>query len=305
MSIKIFTDAASNLFNYILKEKELDINVLPMTLQIGEESHLCYEENIDVEKFSKTLYEKLSKGEKAKTSLTSPGQFEKAFTDEVEKGNQVIFVCIASGISGNYQSSSLIASQINEEYGKELVKVIDAKTASFGEGMVAMYAYKLAKEGKTFEEVASLTEEYVKRVRSEFTVDNIKYLSNSGRVSSIVATIASILSIKPLLYGSDKAKIEVSSKVHGRNNAINTLAQQVVDYIADKNSKVFIAHCNSLDDANKLANLLRNNGINDIEIYYYDIVTGAHVGPGTLAVFYEGHNRTIEKKSLIKSIIGK
>ena len=168
-----------------------------------------------------------------------------------------------------------------------------------------MYAYKLAKEGKTFEEVVSLTEEYVKRVRSEFTVDNIKYLSNSGRVSSIVATIAGILSIKPLLYGSNEAKIEVSSKVHGRNNAIKTLAQQVTDYISDKNSKVYIAHCNSLDDANKLANLLRNNGINDIEIYYYDIVTGAHVGPGTLAVFYEGNNRTIEKKSLIKSIIGK
>lgn len=54
-----------------------------------------------------------------------------------------------------------------------------------------------------------------------------------------------------------------------------------------------------------MQDLLNNEGILDIEIYYYDIVTGAHAGPKTLAVFYEGENRSLEKKSFIKSVIGK
>lgn len=305
MAIKIFTDAASNLFDSILKKKKLDIKVLPMTLQVGEESYLCYEEDIDVEKFSGGLYKKIADGEKTKTSLTSPGTFENVFLEEIKKGNQVVFVSLASGISGNYQSANLIASEINEEKKEKLVHVIDSKTASFGEGMIAMFAHNLIKIGKTFQEVIEKTEEYVKRVRSEFTVDNVKYLASSGRVSSLVAKIAGILSIKPMLYGSDEAKIEISAKVHGRGSSIKKLAEQVIDNIVDKNSKVYIAHCDALDDAKKIEDILKENGINDIETYYYDIVTGAHVGPGTLAVFYEGENRSLEKKSFIKNVLKK
>lgn len=305
MAIKIFTDAASNLFDSILKKKNLDIKVLPMSLQIGEDTYLCYEENINVEEFSHTLYERIENGEKAKTSLTSPGTMEKVFLEEINKGNQVVLVTLASGISGNFQSANLIASEINEEKKEKFIHIIDSKTASLGEGMIAIFAHNLARLGKSFQEVIEKTEEYVKRVRSEFTVDNIKYLSSSGRVSSLVAKIAGLLSIKPMLYGSDEAKIEMTSKVHGRGSSIKKLAEQVIENIADKNSKVYIAHCDALADAKKIENILIENGIDDIETYYYDIVTGAHVGPGTLAVFYEGVNRSLERKSFIKNVLKK
>ena len=41
------------------------------------------------------------------------------------------------------------------------------------------------------------------------------------------------------------------------------------------------------------------NDIKDIEVYYYDLVTGAHVGPGTIAVFYEGTTREFKKTGVI------
>lgn len=305
MSIKIFTDACSNLFKDILNEKKLDITVLPMSLQIQDKTYLCYEDNVDVEKFSLELFNDLESGKKVKTSLTSPGVFYDKVIAEVDKGNEVIFVSVASGISGNFQSTSLMAKQINNEKGKEVVKIIDSKTASFGEGMIAIYAYQKAQDNLPFDKVVKDVEEYVNRVRSEFTVDNIKYLASTGRVSSLTATIANILSIKPILYGSDNAKIEIFTKVHGRGNAIKTLAKQVEDYIKDKTSKVYIAHCNAKEDALRLENLLKEKGISNTEIYIYDLITGAHVGPGTLAVFYEGENRSLEKHSIVKNIINK
>lgn len=305
MSVKIYVDAASNLFKDVLKKRNSSIVVMPMSLKIDEKEYLCYSDEIDVPSMSKDFYGKMKEGAKPKTSLINPSIFADVAKKEIERGNEVVFVTLASGISGTYQSASLAAGEVNDEYGREVVKVIDSKTAGFGEGMVALKAEQYASEGLSLEEVTQKTEEYVKKVRSEFTVDNIKYLANTGRVSNFTAVLANVLMIKPLLYGSDMAKIVVTSKVRGRKNAIKALATQVLDNIADKDSLVYVAHCDCLSDAEELKKRLNDGGANNIETYYYDLVTGSHVGPGTVAVFYEGHNRAIEHKSLISKVLKK
>lgn len=305
MSIKIFTDAASNLFPSILKEKGSSISVLPMAIDVGDTHFLCYEDNIDVDEVSKSFYEKVEKGEKVHTSLANPGLFKEKAMEEIKEGNQVIFVTLASGISGTYQSACLMANEINEAEGKEVVKVIDSKTASFGEAMIALKAEELSKDGLSFEEVINETVEYVSKVRSEFTDGAIKYLVATGRVSGFAAAIGDVLAIKPLLYGSEEAKIVVTSKVPGRKAALKRLANQVLDNIKDKNSLVYIAHANALEDVSFFKKILKDGGINNIETYYYDLVTGGHVGPGTIAVFYEGYNRDIHKKNVLTSILPK
>lgn len=305
MSVKIFTDAGSNLFKSILKEKNSDIFVMPMALDLGNKKYLCYEDEIDVEEMSKEFYTKMKEGLKPKTSLVNPGLFMELAEEEVKKGNEVIYVTLAESISGCYQSACMVASQLNEEYKREAIKIINSKTASFGEGMIALYAEQLAKNGKNLEEIYKETLDYVDCVRSEFTVDSIKYLAQTGRVSKIAAAIANVLSIKPLLYGSEEGKIEVTSKCRGRLNALRTIANQVIEYIKDKVKKVIIAHCDALDDAKRIQVMLNEAGINDVEMYYYDLVTGAHVGPGTIAVFYEGEKRSFDKKGVISSVLDK
>ena len=88
-------------------------------------------------------------------------------------------------------------------------------------------------------------------------------------------------------------------------NALRTLANQVIQYIKDKDQLVYIAHCNAIEDANKIKAFLNEAGINNIEIYFYDLITGAHVGPGTIAVFYEGTKRSFDKKGVIDTVLSK
>mgnify|MGYP002522379256 CR=1 FL=1 len=298
MGVRIFTDAGSNLFASYLKENDLAIYVLPMPLQIGGESYLCYEDSIDAEKLSAHIYAEMKQGKAVKTSLPSPGRLEEKAREEIEKGNQVVFVSLSSGISGSCQSGRLIASALNEEKGRDVMATIDSKTAGFGEGMVAIYAEKLVKQGLPFAEIVAKTTEYVERVRSEFTVDTLKYLAATGRISNLKAVLAGALMIKPLLYGSEEGKIVVTSKVVGRKAAIKRLVQQVVGNIKDKTSKVYIAHAAAKEDAESMKESLKEKGIENVEIAFYDLITGAHVGPGTLAVFYEGENREV-KRSLL------
>ena len=305
MNVRIYTDAGSNLFKNVLFKRNADIVVLPMTLRLENKEYHCYSDDIDVNAMSKEFYSAMKNGAKPQTSLTSPGLFEEKVKEEIANGNEVLYVTLSSGISGTFNAATLVAQELNQKEGKEVVRIVDSKTAGLGEGMIALYAEKLAKEGLSLEEVASKTEIYRDTVRSEFTVDSIRYLANTGRVSNVTAILASVLMIKPLLYGSPEGKIVVTSKVQGRKNSIKKLASQVLEHVTDKEKLVYIAHCDSLKDAEELERLLKEGGIKNIEIYYYDLITGAHVGPGTLAVFYEGKNRLIQKKSVLSSLLGK
>lgn len=286
--IKIFADSVSNLFPDIIKSKKLDIKVLKVHLQIDNVTYDLYEENFDVKKFNKIYYDALEQKKEIHTSLISPGEYIEAFKEEIDKGNKVICFTMAQGISGTYQSACLARDMINEEYNDKKVEVIDSMTAGFGEGLQAIRAANLVKEGKSFKDLIEDCEQYKHYVRSDFTVDNIKYLVSTGRVSKTLAKFITLLNIKVLLKRSEESKIAFAGTAFGKINAIRQLARVVLNKIKKaKKQIVYITHCNIINDANKLKDLLIKGGVKDVEIHDYDFVSGTHIGPGSLAVFYE------------------
>lgn len=289
--IKIFADSVSNLFPDLIKSKKLDIKVLKVHLQIDNVTYDLYEENFDVKKFNKIYYDALEQKKEIHTSLISPGEYIEAFKEEIDKGNKVICFTMAQGISGTYQSACLARDMINEEYNDKKVEVIDSMTAGFGEGLQAIRAANLVKEGKSFKDLIEDCEQYKHYVRSDFTVDNIKYLVSTGRVSKTLAKFITLLNIKVLLKRNEESKIAFAGTAFGKINAIRQLARVVLNKIKKaKKQIVYITHCNIINDANKLKDLLIKGGVKDVEIYDYDFVSGAHIGPGSLAVFYEAQD---------------
>lgn len=287
MAVKIFADAVSNLFKNIIKEKNLDIKVMSLHLRIDDKEYLCYEDEIDIEDFSKTYYELMKEGKEPQTSLVSPGDYEKAFLEEVNKGNKVICFTMAKGISGTYNSACLARDQVNEEKKEKVVEVIDCMTAGLGEGLQAIHAYELVKEGKGFEEIIKECEEFKHYVRSDFTVDNIKYLLKTGRVSKALGRFINLLNIKILLKRNEESKIAFAGSAIGKKNSLKQLSKIVLDKIdLEKEQTVYITHCNCLEDALTLKDYLINGGVKNIEIYFYDLISGAHIGPGSVACFY-------------------
>ena len=288
MGISIVADAVSNLFPEILEEKKLNIYVMNMHLTIGDREYNCYNDELNISEFSKTYFQMMEEGYKASTTLVNPFDFVKVFKEEIEKGNKVICFTMAKGISGTYNSAVLAAEEINGNYKEEMVHVIDSMTAGLGEGMQAIHADELVKQGKSYEEVIEECERYKLFVRSDFTVDNIKFLISTGRVSRLLAKFVNLINIKVLLKHNEESKIAFAGSVIGRKNSIKKLAKMVIDKI-DMNVEqtIYVTHCDSIDDANKFKEFLVQGGIDkNIEIYDYDLISGAHIGPKSLAVFY-------------------
>ncbi|MBE6136600.1 MAG: DegV family protein [Erysipelotrichaceae bacterium] len=295
MAIKVYADAGSNLFPEVIKNRGLEdyIKVVNMHLQVGDHEYNCYNDPINVDDFSKIFYTYLEDPKvDVHTSLVNPGDFLAAFEEDVKAGNQIICITMAKGISGTYNSACVAANEINEEQGKEVVQVIDSATAGLGEGRQAIKAAELAKEGKSFEEIVDYCRNYRWRVRSEFTVGSISFLAKTGRVKPWVARIADVLGIKAMLRGSYESNIELYEKVRGRKMALKSLADIVVRKIVNPEKQiVYLTHCNCIEDAEAVKKMILDKINTTIEIYHYDFVTGSHVGPGTVAIFYEGSDR--------------
>ena len=287
MGVSIIADAVSNLFPEILKENNLNIKVMNMHLTIGDREYNCYNDSIDIKEFSKTYFQMMEDGYKATTTLVNSFDFSEAFEAEIAKGNKVICFCMAKGISGTYNSALVAANEINEKHGQEMVHVIDSMTAGLGEGMQAIHADELVKQGKSFEEIVEECERYKLFVRSDFTVDNIKFLISTGRVSRLLAKFVNLINVKVLLKHNDESKIAFAGSVIGRKNSMKKLTKLVLNKIdMNVDQVVYITHCSCLEDAQKLEEYLREGGVTNIKIYDYDLISGAHIGPKSLAIFY-------------------
>ena len=108
----------------------------------------------------------------------------------------------------------------------------------------------------------------------------------------------------------NKGTLRPLLKYAGRRKALTRLAELFAEEVTKPSAQtISICHADCAEDAQFLAGLLKEHGAADIVIEVYDICTGSHVGPGTVALFFMGDDRSItlakEKTSVLKNIAAK
>ena len=175
------------------------------------------------------------------------------------------------------------------------IVVVDSKCASMGEGLFVHKAIQKKDQGSSLEETADYLEKLVPHLTHVFTVDDLNHLYRGGRVSKATAIVGTIAGIKPILHVDDEGHLIPISKTRGRKKSLNAL----VDYMeektkgyAGKNGIIFISHGDALEDAEYVKNEIEKRfGIRDFLINHIGPTIGAHSGPGTIALFFEGRER--------------
>ena len=117
----------------------------------------------------------------------------------------------------------------------------------------------------------------------------LRYLRRTGRLSNLEAAVGTVLQIKPLLKGDPQGKIVCFAKLRGRQRAVEAIAKRYEELVVDaQDQTVGIAHADCAPDAQILASLLRRSSKPPKKILTvdYEPVTGSHVGPGALALFF-------------------
>ena len=249
---------------------------------------------MDTEHFDdKEYYGKLRSGVRATTSMVAQETYYEAMTRRAANGDDVLYIGMSSGISGAYAASESASKRVREENPNVRIETFDTRGASLGEGLLVLEAARMRKAGASMDEVLAMLRNHRSRMQQVFTVDDLMHLQRGGRVSRVAAMVGSVLQIKPILESDELGRIIVTSKVRGRKKAVRYLADALRQKI-DPNEKqlIGIAHADCKEDAETLEGLIRESCPNaQFLTVKYEPVTGAHVGPGALALFFLSKDR--------------
>lgn len=282
--LQIFTDTSSNLTVKLLKK--YDLHQLAFNLSVNN-TPVEYPEEEDFD--GAAFYGDMRKGAVVSTSLINVNDFLEAFRPLLKAGDDILYIGMSGGISGTANSAQVAVQELTEEFPERRIIAIDTYAASLGEGLQAIKASKMRSEGKTIDEIASYLTEHRKNICQFFTVDDLMYLKRGGRISGASAAIGNILNIKPILIGDELGHIVLSSKVKGMKMALKSIASKFENLCSDMTQTIGIAHADNEAGAENLLAMLREKGFKgECITVMYEAVTGSHVGPGTVALFYNG-----------------
>lgn len=285
--VKIYTDTSANLPNTLIKK--YGITVIPFTYTVDGNTVTHTSGNAFC---GKEYYGAIRNGAVVKTSMINTDAYINAFSIELKKGNDVIYLGMSSGVSGAVNAAKIAVSELKESFPTQNIAVIDTLAASLGEGMQVLAAAEKVAAGFNFFETVDFVNRHRDKMCQYFTVDDLLYLKRGGRLSSAAQIVGTVLNIKPVLTGNDEGKIVIHSKVRGRKTAIAALANRYDELVCDKSAEIGIAHADDELAAEQLLNLLKSRGFSGNAITVcYEPVTGAHVGPGTLALFFWGSHK--------------
>lgn len=289
MDYAIVTDSCCNLTEATIDE--LGIHILPLRFLVDGEEYRSYlkGEVTDLKQF----YTMMREGKVIKTSLPNMSESEELVRGLLEKGKDVLFLGFSSALSGTYEATDLLFQQLAPNYPDRRLIAIDTLAASGGQGLLVYHAARLAREGKSLEEVARWVVENRLHLAHWFTVDDLMFLFRGGRVSRTSAWAGTVLNIKPVMHVDDEGRLIPLEKVRGRKKSLNALVKHMEQSVVRPiREPVFITHGDCLEDAEYVAGLIREKlGVQDVRINYVDPVIGAHSGPGTMALFFLADKR--------------
>ena len=233
------------------------------------------------------FYEAMRRGAEVKTSMISPAAARDAIEPALAAGDDVLFLGISGGVSGTCWGVGLIAQELTAEYPGRRVQVLDTRGASLGEGLVVLEAAQMAQQGADMDTIIARAKTLCGKMRQHFMVDDLKFLRKGGRLSGAAALAGTLLQIKPILQGDENGKIVVRTKERGRKKAMDTLVALYNELVEDKSAPVGLSHAAAPAEALHLTTLLRQSGCTGpILTVCHEPVTGAHVGPGMLAMYF-------------------
>ncbi len=259
--------------------------------------HFFLDEKEYLEDFGKTVpfpdfYKKIAAGAMTRTSQPNISEYVAAFTPYLEKGQDVVHLCLSSGISGAYNSCKNAAEILAERFPGQKVYVIDSLAASSGMGLLADMAADRRDEGMTAAELADWLEKNRLRVHHWFFTTDLSTFVRGGRVSKAAGVFGGLLDICPLLNVDPAGKLTAREKIRTKKRVIRETVKKMEQFAENGRAydgKCYISQSACYEDARAVADLIEERFPNlkgKVEINWVGNLIGSHTGPGTVALFF-------------------
>lgn len=239
--IKIVVDSGCDLTSDMKSQKNIHIEVVPLTLQVDEQQFID-DEHLDVNHY---LDEMEKSAHVPKTAAPSPERYIEKY-----KGEESVFaVTLSSKLSGSY-NSAMVAREISIEGSEgKFVHVFDSLSASIGETLIALKIKEHADLNLSDLAIVDSINDFISKMKTYFVLEKFDTIVKTGRMKPYVAKLASLLSVKPICGASD-GNMALIGKARGYNKAVAKLISIMQEEGYDFENKILgISHVQCLDKA--------------------------------------------------------
>ena len=272
--IKIMVDSASD----CRKEDFFVDYFIPIAINIDGKEYLG---GVDID--SNTFYEKLQTAQEfPKTAQPAPQTFVNYFEEVKKTGDELIYFCISSALSGTYQGANLAKAMV----GYDKIYIIDTNAATHLIGILVQYAAKLREKGFTADEVVEKCEELKGRVKVLAGVDTLEYLYKGGRLSRTTAAVGSVANIKPIVTVTPEGTVDSIGKCIGKMRSMQFILDKLAGFELDENFPIYSLYTYGTENCETLEQKLHEKGYQVAERLQVGSAIGTHVGPGVYAVLF-------------------
>ncbi len=268
--IKIITDSSADLPNEVFQK--LNIDVLPLLINFGEESHL---DGVDIN--IEELFEKIETSDVfPNTAQVTPPRFAEAYEKYLKQGYKIISIHLSSCMSGTYQSACLAKQMLESDD----IYVVDSQNVTSGLGLLAYRAAILRDRGLSVEEIVADLEESKEFISSSLCFESLDNLVRGGRITKTVSVVTGVLGIKLILEVKD-GLMAVKDKVRGSKKAVKRIIKDIEHYGLKEDMPIVLLNVNNEDVYKPIKEYLDEHNLN-----YIDAVVGCTVG------IHSGNNAT-------------
>lgn len=246
---------------------------------------------------SEELFRQMSDGADAKTSQVSIGEYEEYFEQFLQNGQDILHLTLSSGISGTYNSACIARDSLLERYPDRKIYIVDSLSASSGYGLMMDTLADFRDKGMSIDELHEWIESHKLKLNLWFFSTDLQFYIRGGRISKTAGFIGTVLNICPLLNVDENGKLIPREKIRTKKKVIKRIVEQMEAHVEELEygKKCFLCHSLCLEDAKEVASLIEERiprFKDHIEIFPIGATIGSHTGPGTVAVFFWGQERS-------------
>lgn len=260
--------------------QSLDILVVPINITFGTEQYLS-----GVTMDHAAFYEKTKTVDDhnfPKTSQPTPYQFEQAFRSLLDRGvDEILTVTVSEKLSGTYASAVAAAQALA---GRATFHLFDSTAGSGVQGLMALEAARLAREGIAGDRILARLEQMREQFSLYFLIDSLEYAVRGGRVSTLRSAVASLLKIKLLMTVEDGLIVE-AGRVRTYKRALDTMIDAVRAEVGERLVTLAVAHGNRPEAGRQLLEQARPHfQVADAFLMDLAISVAVNLGPGALGL---------------------
>jgi len=271
--VAIITDSAASIPDEMAHE--LGISVIPMQIVKDGEAFTLGRDITASE-----VYGAMREGKVLKTSQPLVPHIVEAYERALTEADQVISIHVSSKLTSTAATCMMAADMVDP--GR--IRVMDSCNLTILYGLGCIKAARLALAGFGAGECAAAAESVIGRIRGWLAVPSLKYLAQSGRVSRVLSTIGTLLSIK-LILRMGEGEVHLADKYRTSRNGLEKLLDRGLAESGGQAETLCFVHADNLEEARLLSELVLPS-IRCEEHLFTDIgpTIGVHIGPGPVGL---------------------